>query len=404
MKSTRKILFIYFLIVIFYGCKVDEIKINPKADFSFSPTDSIRILNLVEFTNNSENATSYLWDFGDGATSTQKNPVHAFVSVGAYNVRLIASFDKESDTISKILNIRPKEKIIYVTGYIGYGDLALGALIWENSICTLLSYQSASKQATNITFQGNDKYIVGFFNGSYYSKNDNYVNLISYDGNGVQYYTMTNGIAISNGDVYVSGNYLGDACYWKNQTQHNLSYRDDYATNIYVRDTDVYVSGNSGLEVVNNTWTENQYAVYWKNKIKTLLGIGRTFDIAVTNNDVYVVGSNNNKAVFWKNGTQMELPEGIVAKSIQISEQDVYIVGNNSNSAICWKNGTAMYLTYQDYITEATSVFVDGKDVYVAGMISKTGLNHKAVYWKNGKCVVLPFNDSNYSSTDIYVK
>lgn len=404
MKSTVKILFIYFLIVIFYGCKVDEIKINPKADFSFSPTDSIKISSIIQFTNNSKSATSYLWDFGDGTTSTEKDPSHSFIIEGTYTVKLIASFNQVSDTMSKSLTILP-DKYIYVTGYIGYGDLTLGALFWENSKCSLLSYQSASNKATNITFQNNDKYIVGFFNASYYSKNGAFTLLDSREASGTKYNTNTNGIAVLNQDVYVSGNDCGDACYWKNGTRYGLAYLDDYATNICVSNNDVYVSGNSGQEIINNSWTTGQYAVYWKiGANKTILGTGRTFDIAVTNNDVYVVGANNNKAVYWKNGTQMELPEGIVAKSIQISEQDVYIVGNNNNSAICWKNGTAMYLTYQDYITEATSVFVDGKDVYVAGIVSKTGLNHKAVYWKNGEYVVLPFSDTNYSSTDIYVK
>lgn len=376
---------------------------KPTACFDYIPISAIKINNPVKFTNCSLNSKNFYWDFGDGTTSSEYEPSHSYKVDGTYIIKLKATSNQLTDSVTKSITILA-DKYIYVTGYIGYGDLALGALVWENSKCSILSYQSASNKATNITFQNNDKYIVGFFNGSYYSKNGAFTLLDSWEASGTDYITNTNGIAVSNGNVYVSGNDCGLACYWNNGTKSNLCYISDYATNICVSNNDIYVSGNSGQELINSAWTQGQYAIYWKNKNKTILGTGKTFDITISNNDVYVVGTNNNKAVYWKNGTEIILPEGVVAKSIQISGQDVYIVGNNNNSAICWKNGTALYLSYLDYMTEATSVFVDGKDVYVAGMVSKTGMNHKAVYWKNGECVVLPFSDSNYSSTDIYVR
>lgn len=40
------------------------------------------------FTNTSTNATSYLWDFGDGTTSTLQNPVHTYALEGNYTVTL----------------------------------------------------------------------------------------------------------------------------------------------------------------------------------------------------------------------------------------------------------------------------------------------------------------------------
>ncbi len=44
----------------------------------------------VQFNNISTNANTYLWKFGDGATSTLSAPLHAYAANGAYNVRLIA--------------------------------------------------------------------------------------------------------------------------------------------------------------------------------------------------------------------------------------------------------------------------------------------------------------------------
>jgi gliding motility-associated-like protein len=44
----------------------------------------------VNFTNNSTGSVSYLWNFGDGNSSTDPNPVHTYVQDGNYTVVLIA--------------------------------------------------------------------------------------------------------------------------------------------------------------------------------------------------------------------------------------------------------------------------------------------------------------------------
>jgi len=45
----------------------------------------------ITFTNTSTNATSYAWNFGDGATSAVTNPAHAYTSAGNYTVQLTAT-------------------------------------------------------------------------------------------------------------------------------------------------------------------------------------------------------------------------------------------------------------------------------------------------------------------------
>jgi uncharacterized repeat protein (TIGR01451 family) len=45
----------------------------------------------VTLTNRSVNATSYVWTFGDGASSTQASPAHVYGAVGTYEVRLWVS-------------------------------------------------------------------------------------------------------------------------------------------------------------------------------------------------------------------------------------------------------------------------------------------------------------------------
>ncbi|MFH0865663.1 MAG: PKD domain-containing protein, partial [Bacteroidota bacterium] len=68
--------------------------IPPSAGFTFSVNGG-----TVTFTNTSSVATTYLWDFGDGGSSTLQNPSHTYITGGSYPVTLIASNSCESDTV-----------------------------------------------------------------------------------------------------------------------------------------------------------------------------------------------------------------------------------------------------------------------------------------------------------------
>jgi gliding motility-associated-like protein len=62
------------------------------------------------FTNNSLGGLNFLWDFGDGATSTIDNPTHLYTKTGSFTVKLTAfdstSCNKVSDTTFTI-NVSP---------------------------------------------------------------------------------------------------------------------------------------------------------------------------------------------------------------------------------------------------------------------------------------------------------
>lgn len=60
-----------------------------KAEFTASPKLGLAPLS-VTFTNLSTGASSYRWDFGDGATSALENPAHTYSSPGLYTVSLTA--------------------------------------------------------------------------------------------------------------------------------------------------------------------------------------------------------------------------------------------------------------------------------------------------------------------------
>ncbi len=62
----------------------------------------------VQFTNQSVNATEFLWDFGDGNTSTVFEPTHTFANPGVYTVRLRAAnpgLCNMSDETTRVIHV-----------------------------------------------------------------------------------------------------------------------------------------------------------------------------------------------------------------------------------------------------------------------------------------------------------
>ncbi|MBL4587500.1 MAG: T9SS type A sorting domain-containing protein [Flavobacteriales bacterium] len=53
----------------------------------------------VNFVNESENATEFSWNFGDGFTSEEENPQHAYSTADTYMATLVASNGCDSDTV-----------------------------------------------------------------------------------------------------------------------------------------------------------------------------------------------------------------------------------------------------------------------------------------------------------------
>jgi FOG: PKD repeat len=59
----------------------------PISAFDASPLSGFAPLT-VYFTNLSSSATDYAWDFGDGNTSANANPIYTYTSAGIYTVAL----------------------------------------------------------------------------------------------------------------------------------------------------------------------------------------------------------------------------------------------------------------------------------------------------------------------------
>jgi PKD repeat protein len=75
---------------------------SPKAYFEVTPTlvfvndEKVRCFNL---TQPNDSQTSYMWDFGDGDTSSVKEPFHKYMEEGVYDITLWAYKHYANDTL-----------------------------------------------------------------------------------------------------------------------------------------------------------------------------------------------------------------------------------------------------------------------------------------------------------------
>ncbi|MEM7037763.1 MAG: PKD domain-containing protein [Bacteroidota bacterium] len=79
-----------------------EVNLPPVANFSYVPGGF-----TVNFTDNSQWATSWFWDFGDNNTSNQQNPTHNYLNVGSYVVCLVATGVCGTDTTCMTVDLFP---------------------------------------------------------------------------------------------------------------------------------------------------------------------------------------------------------------------------------------------------------------------------------------------------------
>ncbi|MEA3496940.1 MAG: PKD domain-containing protein, partial [Bacteroidota bacterium] len=105
-----------------FGCKDSAYQTNivfPMPNSGFSVNDSNQCLrgNNFVFTNSSSissGSLSYYWDFGDGDTSTSKNPSHSFATSDTFQVKLLVySGEGCPDSITKTVYVFPMPNSVF---------------------------------------------------------------------------------------------------------------------------------------------------------------------------------------------------------------------------------------------------------------------------------------------------
>lgn len=83
-------------------CASDPSNSRPVAKFYFSFREAPL---TVTFSDNSSNAVSWLWDFGDGENSSVRSPVHIYSNAGTYTVRLVVKGAGGTDFTTAIIKV-----------------------------------------------------------------------------------------------------------------------------------------------------------------------------------------------------------------------------------------------------------------------------------------------------------
>ncbi|MDF2517458.1 MAG: hypothetical protein K0R59_2754 [Sphingobacterium sp.] len=221
---------------------------------------------------------------------------------------------KDEGDYNTAYSITVKNGDVYVAGYYrdynefktGYKDLAM---YWKNGQPVTLpvpkfynpvtgqSFDEIYSCATFITAVDDDIYTIGNGSSPYiqiYWKNGNILETI----NELKYVST---IRQLNGNAYAVGKtHSGQPAYWKNGIIESLSSKDGVANCIAISGSDVYIAG---VDDSNGNGTIEDYDVgkYWKNGqlLANLEGtynnekyiIYRPTSIAVSGNDVYIVGN-----------------------------------------------------------------------------------------------------------------
>ncbi len=86
LLKKAKFIAIFVLAISYLGCE-DVASIFPTVTSAFTYTVNEET-GTVTFINISEEASTYFWDFGDGDSSVEINPIKSYSAAGTYTVTL----------------------------------------------------------------------------------------------------------------------------------------------------------------------------------------------------------------------------------------------------------------------------------------------------------------------------
>ncbi len=121
LSNLTKLFGFIFLLSICFSCGDDEVTggggdtEEPKA--RFTPVQDESDPFTFMFVNESINASTYSWDFGDGMSSTEEAPSHTYVTEGDYTVQLTASEGSQMHVSSVDISVTdPNTQLKKITG------------------------------------------------------------------------------------------------------------------------------------------------------------------------------------------------------------------------------------------------------------------------------------------------
>lgn len=138
MTKSIKFISLFLVLVSFVACEIDdqmEDIAQGELDARYTFIKEVEA-GKVTFINTSENADSFLWEFGDGTTATTKDPVKTFTETGEYLVKLTATntITGATDTFSSNVSI-----FVFQGGLVTNGNFESGTSPWTLGVATAIA-------------------------------------------------------------------------------------------------------------------------------------------------------------------------------------------------------------------------------------------------------------------------
>ncbi|QKZ12795.1 PKD domain-containing protein [Spirosoma sp. KUDC1026] len=104
--ALQRLLWSSIILIVLVACQSNQIV--PSSAFTYSLSD-VELKNYlsgypvgfaIKFTNNSTDGTAYSWDFGDGTTSTDKDPTITYAKSGTYTIQLTTTSSTGSQRVT----------------------------------------------------------------------------------------------------------------------------------------------------------------------------------------------------------------------------------------------------------------------------------------------------------------
>lgn len=136
---------LFLLVLLLVGCRQDtetkppeELKpgilppVPPTADFTVTPTQGAVPLTVTFSDQSKGDITSWSWDFGDGKTSSEPQPVHTYTSVGKFAVSLTVTGPGGNGFLKRVNCVEVTPEVISWEGaskYIGQTKAVEGVVV-----------------------------------------------------------------------------------------------------------------------------------------------------------------------------------------------------------------------------------------------------------------------------------
>lgn len=153
-----KVLFAQLLMItalFFSNCSKDSSPSNVlSVSFTIDKTDG-EIGETITFTNTSKYGSSYVWDFGDGNSSSIENPTHMYSNAGEFEIILTANGEEGSASKKKSI---PIWDLVLESTFYGDSVKYVGPIEFDTQPVKFVFYNQSSDFASANLVKHNEGY------------------------------------------------------------------------------------------------------------------------------------------------------------------------------------------------------------------------------------------------------